>query len=79
MTAERVSRRKAHRSMLAAIIFYALTIGLGLGGAVLGAYGRTFPALILGQIAFVTAILCFMAFRSSRRWTADAERRWYES
>jgi nitrogen fixation protein FixH len=63
-------RKKADRSMLVAIIFYATTIAIGLGGAVKAAYGYTLDALIMGAFAFVAAVLCVMAFRAARRWSA---------
>ena len=63
----------AYRSEVAAVVTYAVTIGLGIGGAVLAAYGHTVPAVILGCVALLTACLCGLAFRAAKRWRAYAE------
>ena len=63
----------SYRSMLAAIITYAVTVGCGIGGAVLAAYGHTLPAVILGGIATLTACLCVAAFRAAHKWRAYAD------
>jgi len=63
----------SYRSMTAAIITYAITVGFGISGAVLALYGHTLPALILGVIAFFTACLCVSAFRAAHKWRTYAD------
>ena len=63
----------SYRSMTTAIITYAVTVGFGLSGAVLAAYGYNLPAVILGSIAFFTACLCIAAFRAAHKWRTYAE------
>jgi hypothetical protein len=61
------------RSSLAAILFYAITIALGIGGFVLAAYGRTAPGTYMGAGAFVSAVLSLLTARASIRWRRAAE------
>ena len=64
----------SYRSMTAAIITYAITVGFSLGGFVLYAYRHTMPAIILGVIAFFAACLCIARIRrAAHRWRAYAE------
>jgi hypothetical protein len=54
--------------MFAAILFYAITVGLGIGGAVLAAYGHTLPGTLMGAGAFTSAVLSMLTARASIRW-----------
>jgi hypothetical protein len=64
---------RERRCAFAAILFYAITIGLGIGGFVLAAYGRTMPATYMGAGAFASATLSLLTARSSIRWRKAAE------
>lgn len=60
--------KNENRSAYAAIVFYAVTVALGLGGFVLAAYGRTWPGTLMGAGAFASGALSFLAARASIRW-----------
>ena len=61
-------RIREDRSAYAAILFYAVTVALGIGGFVLAAHGRTLEGTLMGSGAFLSAALSFLAARASIRW-----------
>lgn len=67
MNAAQIQARE-NRSAYVAIVFYAVTVALGIGGAVLAAYGRTLPGTLMGAGAFAAAVLSLLAARASIRW-----------
>jgi hypothetical protein len=62
------AKQMEDRCAYTSIVFYALTVGLGIAGFVMAAYGRTVPAVILGGCSLLSALLCFLTARASLRW-----------
>lgn len=67
------ARKMENRCAYLAIAFYSITVGVGIGGAVLAAYGRVTPAVILGGVSFASAILSMLTARASLRWRRVAD------
>lgn len=60
--------KNENRSAYVAIVFYAFTVGFGLAGFVLAAFGKTLDGTMFGAGAFACAVLALLAARASIRW-----------
>lgn len=67
------ARKREMQAAYVAIVFYAVTVALGIGGAVLAVYGYTWNATLMGAGSFVAAVLSFLTARASLRWRKLAE------
>jgi membrane associated rhomboid family serine protease len=66
------ARKMEQRCGVFACLFYGVTVGMGIAGAVLAAYGRFPSAIALGAVSLIAAILSLLTARASIRWRREA-------